>query len=192
MKIYQYIILSSFIIMAIQMLGFVVFLKLNNLSIAGVPPINKTLFKTAKMAMMIVWLSFLIQAIGRLNLSVFEGSYFIKTIAAVLMVIGISIQLISYIYLGKNLKFGIPNNKEKKKAVLKTNGIYQLSRNPMYVGFYLILLAASLYVLNPAVWIFSIFTIIIHHKIILKEELFLKNTFAEQWLNYTIKTRRYL
>jgi len=138
MKTDQIIIISSFIAMAVQIIGFGIFLRRNNLSIGGVPPINKTLFKTAKTAMMLIWLSLFIQAIGSVDLSFFDTPDFLRNMAAGLTAAGMFIQFISYLYLGKNLKFGIPDTNEKKTATLKTNGIYRFSRNPMYVGFYLL------------------------------------------------------
>jgi len=99
---------------------------------------------------------------------------------------------VAYANLGKNLKFGIPGKQEQEQATLKTDGIYRISRNPMYVGFYLMTLAACLYVLNPVVWVMALFSIFVHHKIVLKEEHFLSQRFGEQWAAYTRKARRYL
>ncbi|MBN2237399.1 MAG: isoprenylcysteine carboxylmethyltransferase family protein, partial [Bacteroidales bacterium] len=102
------------------------------------------------------------------------------------------LQLLSYVNLGKNLKFGIPDSEEQKKAILKTTGLYSFSRNPMYVGFFLMTIASCLYVLNPLIWVLSLFTLIVHHLIVLKEENFLKQTFDKEWFEYSKKVQRYV
>ena len=58
----------------------------------------------------------------------------------------------------------------KEETVLKKNGIYKISRNPTYVGFYLILVTSCIYSPNPLTVIFSLMGILIHHKIVISEE----------------------
>jgi protein-S-isoprenylcysteine O-methyltransferase Ste14 len=185
------IIISCFIVMAVQMLGFGIYLRRNKLSISGVFPVNKQLFKITKAVMMLVWLVLFIQAAG-INLSFFNRPFFLTVISIILLITGTAIQFLSYIYLGKNLKFGIPDDDEASGAVLKTKGLYRFSRNPMYTGFYLIMLSAPLYVMNPVIWTLSIFSICIHHRIILKEEMFLGERFGAEWIEYCSRVRRYI
>ncbi len=54
------------------------------------------------------------------------------------------------------------------------------------------LLASCLYVLNPGIWTAAIIITIIHHKIVLKEEKFLKDILPTEWNVYSTKVRRYL
>ncbi len=184
--------LFLFGIMLIQMVGFSFFLKNKKISMAGIPPVHPVLFKTAKAAMMICWVALFVQATEIYTISTFNQNDLLTMIAIVFFCIGVLLQLLSYINLGKNLKFGIPNSEEQKQGTLKTKGIYRISRNPMYVGFYLMTLATCLYVLNPGVWVLALFSIIVHHYIILKEEVFLKKTFGNEWLEYVKQVRRYL
>ncbi|NCC99090.1 MAG: isoprenylcysteine carboxylmethyltransferase family protein [Bacteroidia bacterium] len=184
--------LFLFCIMLIQMVGFSFFLKRKNISMAGISPIHPVLFKTAKAAMMLCWVALFVQATEIYTISTFSQNDLLTTIAIVFWGIGVLLQLLSYINLGKNLKFGIPNSEEQKQLTLKTKGIYRISRNPMYVGFYLMTLGSCFYVLNPEVWMFALFSIIVHHCIVLKEEAFLKKTFGNEWLEYAKQVRRYL
>lgn len=181
-----------FLLMLTQMIVVAIFLRVNNISVSGTAPINPILFKLAKIAMFICWLAIYVQAGGLFRLSVWPNSLFLRLNAALLFLEGFIIQCIAYFNLGKNLKYGIPNEEEKQKATLNQSGLYRLSRNPMYLGFFLITLAACLYITNPIVWLLSIFTIRVHHCIVLREEQFLKQTFGEKWLDYQKKVRRYL
>lgn len=178
--------------MLLQMLGFSVFLKMHKLSIGGVSPISPILFKMAKVAMFLCWVSLLIQALGVYNLSISYKSNILGVIAVFVWGIGVVIQLMAYLNLGENLKFGIPNKQEQENATLKVNGVYSISRNPMYLGFYLMTLASCIYVLNPIVWALALFTIIVHHSIVLKEEDFLKESFGKKWEDYRHKVWRYI
>ena len=76
---------------------------------------------------------------------------------------------------------------------LVTSGIYRLSRNPMYVGFTLILLAWGIYlqnVLNIAVLI--AFVIWLDRFQIVPEERVLEAKFGEQFRRYQREVRRWL
>ena len=192
MRYDQILILSFFVIMALQMIGFGLFLKVKNLSLGGVSPINKIKFKTSKISMMLVWAALFFQTFEKIDLSVFKRPAFLTPIALSLFIIGALVQLISYFVLGKSLKFGIPSNEEKYFVHLKIKGLYRFSRNPMYLGFFMLMLSSCLYVLNPFIWLLSIYSMIVHHEIIKKEEDFLKMRFGYNWEQYTRKVRRYL
>jgi protein-S-isoprenylcysteine O-methyltransferase Ste14 len=192
MQPHQIIIISTFTLMAFQMIGFGVYLKVKKISMGGLPPITKVLFQLTKAAMMLTWVGLFVQVTGRMDLSFFPQSSFLMITSVVLFVAGSALQFISYIYLGKNLKFGIPDAKEKASATLKKNGIYRFSRNPMYLGFGLMMLGSSLYTLNPFIWILTLFALGVHHLIVLKEEAYLKKRFGLQWDQYAYTVRRYI
>ena len=188
----QIIIVVLFAAMFLQMVGFGLFLKINRLSMRGTPPINPLVFKLSKAMMMLTWVALFIQSTGTVNFHIYDRSEAVTAIAVVFFSIGALLQFISYIVLGKNLKFGIPDKDETKTATLKTTGIYQFSRNPMYTGFLLMMTASSLYTLNPLVWVFSVFAALIHHKIVLKEEFYLSERFGCEWSKYACRVRRYI
>ena len=80
----------------------------------------------------------------------------------------------------------------QEKTVLRTTGIYRVSPNPMLLGLYLMALASAIYVQNPINWILVIIALTVHHKIILAEELSMRDRFGEQWTAYCKSVRRYL
>ncbi len=62
----------------------------------------------------------------------------------------------------------------------------------MYVGLNCFTLAAMLFTLNAIVMALGLYSIVIHHFIILGEEKFLENRFGKAYMEYKIKVRRYV
>ncbi|MFA6888848.1 MAG: isoprenylcysteine carboxylmethyltransferase family protein [Candidatus Woesearchaeota archaeon] len=155
--------------------------------IIGKPPINPIIFITGKLSGYICWLFIILYFFEiRLNsLSLFSS---VKYFAFLLLSVGIFITIISFFNLGNSVSFGIP----LEKTTLKMGGIYRLSRNPMYLSFYLFTLSSILLTLNIFIFILGTYSIIVYHFIILSEEKFLKNRFGAAYSNYCKKVRRYL
>ena len=81
---------------------------------------------------------------------------------------------------------------EESNALL-TNGIYRISRNPMYLGMTLVLVGIMLLLNN--LYLLGIiigFIYIISTKFIHVEEKMLAAKFGEDWLQYRVKTRRWI
>jgi protein-S-isoprenylcysteine O-methyltransferase Ste14 len=76
---------------------------------------------------------------------------------------------------------------------LVTEGVYRISRNPMYLGFLLILtgMAVLLGSLTPFV-VIPVYAFLIHHFFIVVEERMLAQKFGGQWQDYQQRTRRWL
>ena len=91
--------------------------------------------------------------------------------------------------MGKYTKMALPKNDD---IPLQTKGVYSLSRNPMYLGLYLLAIAAVLYMPCLPVAVSAVTGIIIHHKIIINEEKFLEKKFGQSYRNYRKSVRRYL
>jgi protein-S-isoprenylcysteine O-methyltransferase Ste14 len=76
---------------------------------------------------------------------------------------------------------------------LVTSGVYKWSRNPMYLGFALILIAWSLYLANAAAFVVAVaFVVYMTRFQIIPEERILEAKFGPAFLNYRAKTRRWL
>lgn len=67
------------------------------------------------------------------------------------------------------------------------------SRNPMYLGFVLILVGLSIFMgsLTPYV-VIPIIAILMHIVFVRAEERTLQDTFGENWLKYKKSTRRWI
>lgn len=75
---------------------------------------------------------------------------------------------------------------------LNCSGLYKITRNPMYVSFFLYFLGCSM-VTNS--WILIIVLVIFQissHYIILSEERWCKKEFGAEYTKYTKKVRRYI
>jgi len=81
----------------------------------------------------------------------------------------------------------------QESSSLVTEGIYQISRNPMYLGMVLILtgFAVLLRSLSPFLAILP-FAILIDRTYIQSEERMLEKKFGATWEMYKVKTRRWL
>lgn len=81
----------------------------------------------------------------------------------------------------------------QESAVLVTDGVYRISRHPMYLGFVLILLglAVLLRSLTPS-FVIPIFAVLMDRAFIVVEERMLAEKFGQAWLKYKAKVRRWV
>ena len=80
--------------------------------------------------------------------------------------------------MGDSFRLGTP----QEDTSLKTDGLFSLSRNPMYVGVYATIVASCLYTLNPVVILLGAFVVAVHHSILLAEENHIKRySAANMW-----------
>lgn len=155
------------------------------INIIGKPPINPFIFATSKLSVGIIFGGFVTQFFYNLRLINLPRTLEFATIA--IFYLGLILTLLSLLHLGGSTRFGLP----KEETKLKTSGLYKYSRNPMYLGLGIMVLGSVLFTLNPIVAVLAIYGAIVHHKIVLKEEVFLKNRFGKQYEEYCRKINRY-
>ena len=90
--------------------------------------------------------------------------------------------------MGDSFRPGTP----KEDTNLTTDGVFRLSRNPMYVGVYATIVASSLYTLNPVVILMGTFVVAVHHAIVLAEENHMQKVFSHEYSEYCSRVRRYI
>ncbi len=73
-----------------------------------------------------------------------------------------------------------------------TSGIYQISRNPAFLGFDCVYLGILLMFFNIPLLIFSVFAMVMLHIQILQEEQYLTSVFKDDYINYKSQIYRYL
>lgn len=159
--------------------------KLHNL--VGTTPIHPVLFYTGKISGYITWaLLFL----GIFGLHIFEKNTLDWTdyLSYIFLVFGLIFSVISIINLGESTRLGLPVD----NTTLKTNGLYRFSRNPMYVGFDFLTIAAMLYTFNIWIVLLGLYSIFVYHLIILGEEKFLKKRFDRDYQEFQQRVNRYL
>jgi protein-S-isoprenylcysteine O-methyltransferase Ste14 len=81
----------------------------------------------------------------------------------------------------------------EESSSLVTNGVFRLSRNPMYLGFVLILLGIAIVLGSlTAFAIIPVLAILIDRAFIQAEEGMLEVEFGPAWLEYKAKVRRWI
>jgi protein-S-isoprenylcysteine O-methyltransferase Ste14 len=76
---------------------------------------------------------------------------------------------------------------------LVTVGLYQFTRNPMYVGVMLITSGWSGLAASPRLLVYTVFIAIVFHlRVVLYEEVQLKLHFPEEWKRYSATVPRWL
>lgn len=157
------------------------------MELIGKTTINPIIFYTGKISGYITWIILLLMLFG---LDLFDSNQilFNQNISIFILLIGLIFTIISLINLGKSTRLGLPSNDTK----LKTNGLYNYSRNPMYVGFDLITISAMIYSLHWLIIILGVYSMITYHLIIKGEENFMIKRFGEEYKKYQLKVGRYL
>jgi protein-S-isoprenylcysteine O-methyltransferase Ste14 len=85
-----------------------------------------------------------------------------------------------------------PTRPDRSRALVRT-GVFRLSRNPIYLGALLVLLAFGLHLWQPqALVAVPLWAAWVHRFQILPEERHLRATFAEEFASYCAITRRWL
>ena len=163
------------------------YFKKKNIDMGGEPPIDKALFSSSKYSILILWAAMIAQSWG-LNLSFMKTPVLLKWLSLCIWVSGFALLFIGRFGLGNAFRIGSP----RESTSLKVDGLFRFSRNPMYLGVYATLLAAVLYTMNPFLLIIGAYTVIVHHRIVLAEELYLQKVFGGQYSEYCHHVRRYL
>lgn len=187
MTITSWIIILAYLAFAITALIAIIYVKRGKVDVSGKPPFNKVLFSLTKIALFITPAAMLVQSFG-VDLRFWAVSGWLEIAAIIILIVGMIIVVISFVNLGKALRFGLA----KEETKLKTVGLYKISRNPMYLGVYLLELSAIIYTLNLIFILLGAIAILAHHKIILAEEKDLKKKFGQDYINYCQKVRRYI
>ena len=158
-----------------------------NIDMDGQPPIDRRIFYTSKYAIMGLWAAMAVQSWG-VDLSLVETPAWLRRASLFLWAGGFLLLFIGRLGLADSFRIGSP----RESTRLKVNGLFQFSRNPMYVGVYATLLAAVFYTLNPVVLLAGLFVVAVHHRIVLAEEQHLQKTFGAEYSDYCRRVRRYL
>jgi protein-S-isoprenylcysteine O-methyltransferase Ste14 len=157
------------------------------MNLIGNATINPIMFYSGKISGYILWVLLLLNLLG---LNPYNGyqSTALQVISMGILAMGSTLGIKSMFDLGKSLRLGLPTEETSLKHV----GLYKLSRNPMYVGFDLLTIAAMLYKVNMVICTLGAFSLLTYHLIILGEEKFLGQRFGNEYVSYKKLVRRYL
>ena len=178
----------GFVILSLLILTFIIRLARRGIHILANPPLNLFVFLSAKI---LAFVSCLFIPLGALwpEFKWYSIPGYLSWLAPALFVAGSLLAITAMKKLGDDLIFGLPGGGINH---LQTDGIYKISRNPLYLGFFMIIGASWLSVPNPFNLGAGGIAIAIHHLIILKEERFLIAKNGSAYLAYMRKTGRYL
>jgi len=104
----------------------------------------------------------------------------------VFAVIGMILTLASF---GDSFRVGID---VETPSSLVTDGMFGISRNPIYLSMLTMLIGQFLIHRNIVITAVTIFFAVIIHRQILREEKFLKENYGEEYAAYCLKVRRYI
>jgi protein-S-isoprenylcysteine O-methyltransferase Ste14 len=111
-----------------------------------------------------------------------------RAVGGILYVVGLVVIVAALIQLGSSTAVGIP----ERQTELRTRGLYRFSRNPIYVGGFILCAGSCFFSMHPINLACFVLTVAVHARIIAKEEEFLEKRFGEQWLEYKRRVPRYL
>jgi len=183
---------SYFAIVAFLLLLLILFIQLIGTGTSlnkflGSPTIEKINFYSAKITIFTTWGLFIVKAVLP-SIGYITTPLLLSWLAIGMLFLGTTVFSVAVIQLGTSLKVGLPD----EQTQLQTKGIYRLSRNPIYLGAYIIAIASCIYFCDLINIAFTCYSMVIHHKIILNEEQFLEGRFGSNWLIYKSKVSRYL
>ncbi|HVJ11695.1 MAG TPA: isoprenylcysteine carboxylmethyltransferase family protein [Burkholderiales bacterium] len=113
----------------------------------------------------------------------------VRWVGVALCVAGLTLLAWSLVSFGQSFRVGIDTERPDK---LITTGIFAFSRNPIYVGFALILLGQFLI---SSTWLLLAYLLAgywLFHRQVLREEQFLGKYYGDNFENYRQRVRRYL
>ena len=114
----------------------------------------------------------------------------VQILGACVGLVGVVIFIISVVTMRDSWRAGVSKT---DKTDLVTSGIFQISRNPAFLGFDLVYIGILLMFFNWVLFAVSVFAIVMFHlQIVNVEEPFLLSEFGEDYLGYRKKVCRYI
>jgi len=131
--------------------------------------------------------AFLVYQVSTVAIFVIMPFLEVRTSQTLLFYTGITVYMIGLVLLILSaVNFSAPS-----ESGINQNGLYRLSRNPMYVAYFICLVGICLLVLSPVLLGVIILFQISAHWIILSEERWCIEQFEAEYLLYMNKVRRY-
>ena len=153
----------------------------------GEAPINRTVFYISKYSILVLWGAMVVQSWG-IRISMVDVPRALQLIALLSWACGFAFMYLGRFTMGDSFRLGTA----REETRLRTDGLFRMSRNPMYVGVYLTIAASALYTVNPLVILLGAFVIAVHHRIVLAEENHLQDVFGREYREYCSRVRQYI
>jgi protein-S-isoprenylcysteine O-methyltransferase Ste14 len=173
-----------------MVLARVLLMKRNGIEAMNFGKLDKTDFLIPPIALFYFYMVFA----GAFNLpgantQAFFQSEVIAWVGVLLCLAGLLLLLWSLVSFGRSFRVGIDTDRPGR---LVTTGVFALTRNPIYLAFWLILFGQFL--VNPN-WILLVYlgaATWLFHRQVLREEDYLKHFYGRDYAEYSNRVRRYL
>jgi protein-S-isoprenylcysteine O-methyltransferase Ste14 len=102
---------------------------------------------------------------------------------------GLILLFLSLVSFGKSFRIGIDQD---SPDILVTTGVFAVSRNPIYVAFWFVLLGQFLLFSNWIPLVYLAAATWLFHRQVLREEDFMRRHYGQEYSDYCLRVRRYL
>jgi protein-S-isoprenylcysteine O-methyltransferase Ste14 len=171
----------------VQLLWSEVALARRRIVLSGKPPIDPWLFFACKYLSIGAWGAVALQSFG-IGWRPLAGFRVPAAVSWAVWVFGFGLLFLGRINLSAHFRLGLPNEATR----FMRNGVFRFTRNPMYAGIDVTMIAAVLYTGNPALLAAAMFVIAVQHRIILAEEPWMLATFGADYVHYRERVGRYV
>lgn len=152
----------------------------------GKSPVPVAVLIAGKAAFLGCWM-FLAAGWMRPELMLYDSAA-ARAAGAILFAAGLAMVIVSLAQLGRSAAVGLP----ARKTELKTDGLFRLTRNPIYLGAFIMCAGSCLAAAHPVnVLLFGI-AAAVHTGIVRREEKFLEQRFGQRWLDYKQRVPRFI
>ena len=119
--------------------------------------------------------------------------FFVSTevawLGVALCLAGVAVLVLSLVSFGRSFRVGIDVDQPGR---LVTAGIFAVSRNPIYVGFFLFLVGQFLVFPNWVPLCYLVGGSALFHRQVLREEEFMRGRYGQEYAEYCARVRRYV
>ena len=117
------------------------------------------------------------------------SSSFLTVVGIALLVAALLWVLVAQIQMGDSWRIGID---EKSKSPLVQNGLFGVSRNPIFLGMLIMLVGMLLILPTAATLVITVLGFVLIHVQVRLEEAFLLEKYGEEYRSYQTRVRRWM
>jgi protein-S-isoprenylcysteine O-methyltransferase Ste14 len=156
------------------------------MDLIGKSPIPVFILAIGKIALLACVLFFVVKSLSP-DTMLYDGTL-TQVVGIFLYALGGAIVIVAIVQLGQSTAVGLP----ERNTELKTRGLYRFTRNPIYVGGFILCIGSCFYAIHLINLLCCAIVIGIHLRIVRREEEFLEKRFGQQWLDYKQHVPRYV
>ena len=119
----------------------------------------------------------------------FFHSTIVAWLGVALCLVGVLILVLSLVSFGNSFRVGIDVDQPGR---LVTNGMFAVSRNPIYVGFFVFLVGQLLVFPDWVPLVYLVGATALFHRQVLREEEFMRQRYGQEYADYCGRVRRYV